>query len=36
LRDEGKNLGKIADAVASEFNLKMLDATSVKRILERA
>ena len=34
LRDEGKNLGKIADALASEFNLKELDATSVKRILD--
>jgi hypothetical protein len=36
LRDEGKNLRKIADALASEFNLKKLDATSVKRILNRA
>jgi hypothetical protein len=36
LRDEGKNLRKIADALASEFNLKMLDVTSVKRILDRA
>jgi hypothetical protein len=36
LRDEGKNLRKIAGALASEFNLKKLDATSVKRILDRA
>ena len=36
LRDEGKNLRKIAGALASEFNLKRLDATSVKRILNRA
>jgi hypothetical protein len=35
LRDEGKNLGKIADALASEFNLKKLDATR-NRILNRA
>jgi hypothetical protein len=36
LRDEGKNLRKIAGALASEFNLKKLDAPSVKRILNRA
>jgi hypothetical protein len=36
LRDEGKNLRKIADALASKFNLKKLDATSVERILDRA
>jgi DNA invertase Pin-like site-specific DNA recombinase len=36
LRDEGKSLRKIADALASEFSLKKLDATSVKRILDRA
>ena len=36
LCDEGKSLRKIADALASEFNLKKLDATSVKRILDRA
>jgi hypothetical protein len=29
LRDEGKNLRKIAGALASEFNLKKIDATSV-------
>jgi hypothetical protein len=26
---------KVTDALASEFNLKKLDATSVKRILDR-
>src|SRR6516165_622652 len=36
LREEGKSLRNIADALASEFNLKKLDATSVKRILDRA
>jgi hypothetical protein len=36
LRDEGKNLRKIADASASKFNLKKLDATSVKRVLNGA
>jgi hypothetical protein len=36
LRDEGRSLRKIADALASESNLKKLDATSVKRILDRA
>jgi hypothetical protein len=36
LRDEGKSLRKIADALASEFNLKKLDAMSVKRIHDRA
>jgi hypothetical protein len=36
LRDEGKSLPKIADALASEFNLKKIDAMSVKRILDRA
>jgi len=36
LRDEGRNLRKIADALASEFNLKKLDASSVERILNRA
>ena len=35
LRDEVKNLGKIADALASDFNLKKLDATR-NRILNRA
>jgi hypothetical protein len=36
LRDEGKNLRKIAGALASEFNLKKLNTTRVKRILNRA
>jgi hypothetical protein len=31
LREERQSLRKIADALASEFNLKKLDATSVKR-----
>jgi hypothetical protein len=35
LRDEGKSLRKIAETLASEFNLKKLDATSVRRILDR-
>jgi hypothetical protein len=36
LREEGQSLRKIADTLASEFDLKKLDATSVKRILDRA
>jgi putative DNA-invertase from lambdoid prophage Rac len=36
LREERQSLRKIADTLASEFNLKKLDATSVKRILDRA
>jgi putative DNA-invertase from lambdoid prophage Rac len=36
LRGERQSLRKIADTLASEFNLKKLDATSVKRILDRA
>ena len=36
LREERQSLRKIAETLASEFNLKKLDATSVKRILDRA
>jgi hypothetical protein len=34
--DRRQRLRKIAETLASEFNLKKLDATSVKRILDRA
>jgi putative DNA-invertase from lambdoid prophage Rac len=34
--EEQQSLRKMADTLASEFNLKKLDATSVKRILDRA
>jgi hypothetical protein len=35
LREERQSLRKIFETLASEFNLKKLDATSVKRILDR-
>ena len=35
LREERQSLRKIAETLALEFNLQKLDATSVKRILDR-